>query len=199
MTRVGLRERKKAETRSRILQAAVELCAERGVHEGPVDEIAARADVGKGTVYNYFPAKDDLLVAFVSEIDAAALEGFAELGQSGTAAEVLDGAAWQLLSAKEPYREFVRVFMARVLTNDTFLAQLGDLQQRLDRAFAALLEALRERGLARADLTADEFGFAFKTLQMGLTCLWAIEGPPFAAARQMTRLHTHAFAREIAP
>jgi TetR/AcrR family fatty acid metabolism transcriptional regulator len=45
----------------RILDAAVEVIAERGYFHSPVSAIAARAGVADGTVYLYFKSKDDVL------------------------------------------------------------------------------------------------------------------------------------------
>jgi len=45
----------------RILDAAVEVIAERGYFKSPVSEIAKRAGVADGTVYLYFKSKDDVL------------------------------------------------------------------------------------------------------------------------------------------
>jgi AcrR family transcriptional regulator len=57
----GRRERKKLETRRRIYRAAMALFAEKGFDATTVDEIAERADVAKGTVFNYFPHKKAFL------------------------------------------------------------------------------------------------------------------------------------------
>jgi AcrR family transcriptional regulator len=46
--------------RQRILAAATAVFAERDFHRVQVSEVATRAKVGKGTVYLYFPTKDDL-------------------------------------------------------------------------------------------------------------------------------------------
>jgi AcrR family transcriptional regulator len=56
------RERKKQETRQAILEAAVSLFHEKGFDETTIEEITARADVAKGTFFNYFGSKDALLV-----------------------------------------------------------------------------------------------------------------------------------------
>src|SRR3954447_16722951 len=52
--------------RARVVAAAAEVFAEKGENAG-VPEIAARAGVGKGTVYRCFPTKDHLLAGGVSE------------------------------------------------------------------------------------------------------------------------------------
>jgi AcrR family transcriptional regulator len=58
---VGRRERKKLETHARIYRAAMALFVEKGFDATTVDEIAQRADVAKGTVFNYFPHKGSFL------------------------------------------------------------------------------------------------------------------------------------------
>jgi AcrR family transcriptional regulator len=63
-TPVGRRERKAAETRERIFHAAIELFARRGLSNVTVEQITERADVGKGTFFNYFNSKEDVLAYF---------------------------------------------------------------------------------------------------------------------------------------
>jgi AcrR family transcriptional regulator len=58
----GLRERKKQRTRSLIADAAARLFAERGYEQVTVSDVARAADVSEQTVYNYFPAKENLVL-----------------------------------------------------------------------------------------------------------------------------------------
>lgn len=67
------RERKKEETRHRIFHAAIDLFRERGFEQTTVDEITEKADVAKGTFFNYFPRKESVL-AFLSESRLAVIE-----------------------------------------------------------------------------------------------------------------------------
>ncbi len=67
------RERKKEETKQRILKAAFDLFRKRGVDETTVDEICDKADVAKGTFFNYFPRKEAVFGS-LSEIWMADVE-----------------------------------------------------------------------------------------------------------------------------
>lgn len=62
-TELGLRQRKKAQTREAIYQAARHLFSERGFDRVTVAEVAREANVSEVTVFNYFPSKEDLFYA----------------------------------------------------------------------------------------------------------------------------------------
>jgi len=67
---LGLRERKKAETRVAIAQAVLFLALGRGLDAVTADEIAAAANVSVRTFHNYFGSKEEALVAaWVSEFE----------------------------------------------------------------------------------------------------------------------------------
>lgn len=60
-------DQRKAETRQRLLQAAGELIAERGVAGASVDALAEAADRTSGAIYAHFGDKEGLLVALLDE------------------------------------------------------------------------------------------------------------------------------------
>ncbi len=62
MAAEGLRERKKRQTRQTISDIATWLFMERGFDAVTIAEIAEAAQVSVNTVYNYFPAKEDLFL-----------------------------------------------------------------------------------------------------------------------------------------
>lgn len=57
----GLRERQKLARRERIVTAAIDLFVEQGFDAVRVIDVAEAAAVSPGTVYNYFPTKEDLV------------------------------------------------------------------------------------------------------------------------------------------
>ena len=71
---LGLRERKKQQTRELIAGTARELFAERGFDAVTVAEIARAADVAEATVFNYFPTKEDLFYSRLEAFEEELLE-----------------------------------------------------------------------------------------------------------------------------
>ncbi|HTU14481.1 MAG TPA: TetR/AcrR family transcriptional regulator [Solirubrobacterales bacterium] len=66
-------ERRKAETRHRILAAAESLILAQGLRATTVDQVAEQADVGKGTIYGYFASKEEIFAALLDQaLDADA-------------------------------------------------------------------------------------------------------------------------------
>jgi AcrR family transcriptional regulator len=61
-------DRRRAETRARLLQAARELFAEQGVGATRTGEITERADVAAGSLYNHFADKGEIVEALLGEI-----------------------------------------------------------------------------------------------------------------------------------
>jgi TetR/AcrR family transcriptional regulator, cholesterol catabolism regulator len=53
--------------RHAILDAVAQLMVEKGFQELSMREISQAAGIGKSTLYDYFPSKDDILIAFVAE------------------------------------------------------------------------------------------------------------------------------------
>jgi AcrR family transcriptional regulator len=57
-----------AETRQRVLRAALELCATRGYAGTSLRDIAERLSMTKAAIYYHFPSKEDLLLALVAPL-----------------------------------------------------------------------------------------------------------------------------------
>ncbi|MBX8688011.1 TetR family transcriptional regulator [Mycobacterium sp. 20091114027_K0903767] len=145
--------------RDRLMAAAAELFTERGV-DVPLDEVARKAGVSIGTLYNHFPNRGALLDVVLSERLAA-----------------IDRLAQQALGDVDPWRGFAG-FLDSLFTmqasdrsiNDAVArnpAGAVDVAGECGRA-GGLLEAVvgraRDTGVLRADFGADDLA----------TLMWAM-------------------------
>ena len=90
------RERRKQDRPGELLEAALDLFVEKGFAATRVEEVAMRARVSKGTLFLYFPSKEDLFKAVVREnVVAPVAQGAAEVAQfQGSTGELLE---WMML------------------------------------------------------------------------------------------------------
>jgi AcrR family transcriptional regulator len=63
-----------SEARARLLSTATGLFYAEGLHSVGIDRILSTAGVTRATLYRHFPSKDDLLVAYLAQIDEAMRE-----------------------------------------------------------------------------------------------------------------------------
>ena len=99
---------KNKEKKPAILQAAAELFTEKDFHLVLMDEVAARAQMGKGTLYRYFPTKEDLYFATIFDgWDRLREELEDVLREEGALEDTLEKATRQILSYFWQRRQFV--------------------------------------------------------------------------------------------
>jgi AcrR family transcriptional regulator len=102
---VGLRERKKQQTRQLIADAAHRLFADRGFDAVTVAQVARAANVSEVTVFNYFPTKEDLFYGGMQFFEEKLLDAVRERAPGESVLEafrrpVLEGL--KRLAADEP-------------------------------------------------------------------------------------------------
>ena len=176
------RERKKKEVRERIIATAVELFGRHGFENVTVDHIADVADVGKGTVYNYFETKEDIVVAYMAALEAKIQDRVQKLGvQKGKSlAEILIEFIRYQFQLKRKHHGFVRVFLGQMfLRGPQFMPYAVEMQKAIDPPLEVLFRKLQESGKLRKDVQIAILIPIFKTIHLGLTGLWTVEGPPF--------------------
>jgi AcrR family transcriptional regulator len=174
------RERKKQETRRRIYSAAFELFLEKGFDVTTVEEIAERADVAKGTVFNYFPQKTSFLAAiFEHWVNRITTELGPVESWTGSTRSKLERLYFFLanLSAQNPAL-FLQAFFEHVKSipeEDSRLHARATMQE-----FQALISTVLRQGQSNGDIRPDlkpEHAAAlvesavFKTL-----VIWLMEG-----------------------
>ena len=96
MEQLSRRELNKIHCRQRILKASRQLFSIKGYEETTMEDVAARAEVSKATLYNYFPGKDSLLMGIAeAELEQICQMVEGELTQVPSALERL----WRVLLA----------------------------------------------------------------------------------------------------
>jgi len=146
----GRRDRQKEARRRRILAAAAHLFATRGYGATAIGDIARRARLAVGTLYNYFPSKPEIALAIVrAQTGEALTEGEAVVKRPAADPTETVAALVDLYVDTFAHfeRDLWREIVAGALTDPAglgvaFFAQDARLMQQLD----ALLQELRRRG-----------------------------------------------------
>jgi AcrR family transcriptional regulator len=193
------RARKKAALRDHIMTVAIRLFSREGINAVTVDRIAEAADVGKGTIYNYFQTKEDIVVAFMVDVEHKVQ---ARLGRFTQSKKPLHSVLAEFLlhqfHLKASYREFVRVFLGHLfLQTEQFIPYMTEIQQVVDPPLEALFRVLQERGKVRKDMNLPDLIMAFKTIHLGITALWVVEGPPFRTTERVLRRQMKLFSQGL--
>lgn len=96
---------------SLILDAALRVFTTRGLRDGTMEEIAAAAELGKATLYYYFPSKETILSALVETTIEHHFDGIREAAQQATnpleaASAIIRGFAANYKRAPDLFRLF---------------------------------------------------------------------------------------------
>jgi AcrR family transcriptional regulator len=132
-----------------IVDATVELIAAGGVHELRMDEVAARAGVGKAAIYRRYASKDDLVTAVV----AALVSEISVPDTGSTRADLLALMRDAVALYADPVRAGVVVSIVRAMNGRPELARA--VREDFLGPRRAALRTVLERGAARGDLRAD--------------------------------------------
>ena len=160
----GLRAKHKIDRNSRIVEAASGLFRREGYEGARIEEIAAKAEVSVGTIYNYYRNKGDILVAIVSmEVHEVLAAGQRILQKPPKNVEkAVDALIATYIDHSLVYlsKEMWRQAMATSTQQPD--SPFGKTYTSLDRALAdqtcALILKLQELDLARDDIDARGVG-----------------------------------------
>ncbi len=175
---LGRRQRRRAETRDRIFRSALRLFAEQGFMATTVEEITEAADVGKGTFFNYFRNKEDVLSA-LAEVQLDKYAHAIQAAESGalTPREALRD-LWLRLP-EEPGRSpaLVRSLMVVFLTSTAVRQKMTRSLEHGRKMLARLFALAQEHGEARSDRPPQELALAFQQKLMGTALVWTLHPP----------------------
>jgi AcrR family transcriptional regulator len=164
--------RRRQETRRRILKAAARLFKIHGFQNTSVDQIAAAADVAKGTFYQHFITKIDVALAIGAEAQQQSLEeirGKLSSGQSPLAVgnELLQAtAAWV-----ERNRGIARPLLLHALEQPR-----PETPSSTRALFASVFTAAQKQGEIRADVPAEHISALLVGNIAQLALHWTLHG-----------------------
>lgn len=150
----GVREQKKHKTRQRIIATAVQLFGERGYDKTSVAALARAAGVGKGTIYNYFQTKGEILLAFCEdELEFVHQEMAAKTNPQIPLAEQLHTLFMGEFRYVTRTREFGRVLMREmVFPKELTIERSQDLDNKYIELLITLFKQAQQRGELRQNL-----------------------------------------------
>ena len=170
----GRRERQKLEREHKILAAARRLFDRRGYLDTSMEDVARRAGLAVGTLYNYFSSKDQLLIA-LSQIDTEHLLSIGERILADPPDDPVEAIAAltevmvQGITAGER-RLWRELFVASIAAPDTLGARLFALDTRLIAQLAQMLDRLKARGSIDASVDTSRAAGLF----YGICLTWTI-------------------------
>ncbi|WP_224373039.1 TetR/AcrR family transcriptional regulator [Hyalangium versicolor] len=142
----GRRERKRRETRQRIVDAAMKLFLDRGYEATTMNDIADAADVSRRSLFDYFPTKEDVLFAGQDDFIPALVE---EMRQRPK------GEPWPVLVEHAMARAIEDAATPESFAIEALVQRTPSLQPRRQlkymRLEQAIGEALAERGNSGED------------------------------------------------
>ncbi|PNU18630.1 hypothetical protein C2E25_16655 [Geothermobacter hydrogeniphilus] len=177
---MGLRERKKQQTRLTLLEIAKTLFSEMEYEEVKIDEIADRAMISQKTFFNYFSSKavllEELLLNWLEEMNIWAYETDLELSlKSAIVPPNLDQIQEWIIN----HRHILKMIMQHTdLLDSIYSAEDGKQDKntlfpveyrkpRLERVKKA-----QEQGIIRADLTPDLVCDLYDYLRIDIVQFW---------------------------
>jgi AcrR family transcriptional regulator len=164
--RPGRRERKKAEVRQRISDAATALFLRRGFDQVSVSEIAEAADVARPTVFAHFPRKEDLFFDRYPEVAGQLTWAIRERPAGTSAVSALrDALVAAAQAGQAPYgmqADMIPWWQA-VAASRALQARARELADQLS---AELAQAMAATGTAEPELAAALAVAAWRTVHL---------------------------------
>ncbi|KNZ70064.1 transcriptional regulator, TetR family [Thermincola ferriacetica] len=159
-----------SDKRQRIIEAAVKVFSSKGFHEAKVEEIAQIADVGKGTVYEYFSSKVELF----QEILKSGMEFYnknitEQLSASISATEKLKQVARLHLRFILEYKDLAKVTMTEhAHFGREFRSWLMKMREEKFAAIENIIKSGIDRGEIRNEVNSRAAAMVFTGMMGGL-------------------------------
>jgi AcrR family transcriptional regulator len=151
-----LRDRQKKDREQRIVKAAEKLFARKGYVEVAMEEVAARAGLAVGTIYNYFPSKSALLLAIVRRETESLMERGRKFLDNPPRDPVTAACAFTEIFlddlTRDDRRLWRQLFGAAIADPSVVGRRLFEGDAQLVSQLASLLEQYRSNGVLASDI-----------------------------------------------
>lgn len=166
MTVTNKREKEAGSKWEQILLAAVEKFLAKDFYQVTIVEIAELAGVGKGTVYEYFPSKEDLFKECFSYCAEAYIQSFhRHFGEPSTVRKTMEGIVNSHLEMiKDNRKRLHLLFNERPLGFEELQSWLLDRRQELLQGITALIDEGIAKNEIRSDIDVEMAGRLFLAL-----------------------------------
>jgi AcrR family transcriptional regulator len=178
----GKRFENKEKTRRAILAAALKLFAEKGFYRTTTKEIARKAGIAEGTLFNYFETKEDLALYFFEQEQARIItwyEGDRRI-QRAKLPEKLFSIVERFLDGLAPYEEFIGAVYLQALRPASKLSPWSLSSQERNLAYLRFIRGiLAEAEKAREIPPVGDFGaYAFGVFHLAVITHWLRDRSP---------------------
>lgn len=177
------RQAASAKRKEQILEAAVASFLENGYHQTGVRDIAKRAGVSLGNLYNHFAGKHDILVEIAAYERAELGPILAGLGKPGSATEVLD----MFLTSYASFLATVdNVVLTIEISSEAIRQQdIGELFLANRDELATALAAVVQRGVDDGEFRSD-----IDTKQVAQLVIDVVDGCAYRSVLSETPMKT---------
>lgn len=138
--KIGLRERKRSQTRTRIQDEAMRLFLERGFEATTLDDIAEAADVSRRSLFHYFGSKEEIVFSTKADFPALVADAIRRRPVDEALLDMVENAVLELAEThlSERARNLAR------LIQDTPALSAGD-QAKYEKVERVLASALAQK------------------------------------------------------
>lgn len=166
------REEKKRETRDRIYNAALLLFAEQGYEATTVEQITKKANVAKGTFFNYFGNKEDVICDMQS---FWAVEEIRKLhGKPGPYLPKLQGLLAEVVNRLQFNRSLARAMFQNTYASPKSYALQQTIYADLNAALTPIMAAGQENGEFTRRIPPDMLAYLTVQTFFGVLSFWSM-------------------------
>ncbi len=181
---------KAKETRQKILDAAVNIFADKGYYDARVDEIVDASQTSKGAVYFHFPSKQEIFFSIIEQfVEILERNLLAAIAREEHGVQRVDVALRTCLETFQKYGSLAKIFLVQATgLGESFEAKQAEIHTRFARMIQKYLDqAVMEGDIAPID--TEVAAFIWMGAINDVVMRWVRTGEP-EPERVIPTLHT---------